>query len=123
MEWKERLNAEISQSGTKEQRFCRNLKDCVLRLAGYILTLKLAYAMFGVYNGVERAFKLRNITIRNEITDFPSKCDSLHLAICREYFDTEIGVVYIRCVEWSEKTVYTTKYLNQERYMRVFVEI
>jgi hypothetical protein len=41
MELKERLNAEISQSGTKLQRFRRNLRDCVLRFAGSVLTLKI----------------------------------------------------------------------------------
>jgi hypothetical protein len=105
MEWKDRLNAEISQSGKKQRSFRRNLKVCVLRLAGNLLTLKLACATFGVQNGVERAFKLRNISIRKEITKLSSKFESLRFAISRECFDTEIGVLYIRSVEWSGKTV------------------
>jgi hypothetical protein len=48
MEWKERLNAEISPSGTKQQRFPRNLKDCFLGFTGTVSTLKLASATFGV---------------------------------------------------------------------------
>jgi hypothetical protein len=40
MEWKERLNSEISQSGKKLQSFRRNLKDCILRFAGIVSTLK-----------------------------------------------------------------------------------
>jgi hypothetical protein len=48
MEWKERLNAEISESGTIEQSICRNLKDCDLRFAVIVSKQKLACATFGV---------------------------------------------------------------------------
>jgi hypothetical protein len=70
-----------------------------------VSSLKLAYTTFGVYNGVERAFKLRNISIRNEITGFSSKLESLRFAICTYCFDNEIGVRYFRRVEWSGKGV------------------
>jgi hypothetical protein len=53
MELKERLNAEIPPSGTIEQSNCLNLKDCVLRFAGVLSTLKLACATFDVQNGEE----------------------------------------------------------------------
>jgi hypothetical protein len=56
MEWNDRLNAEISQSGTKKQSFRRKLKDYVS-------------------------------------------------AICRDCFDADIGVRYVRRVEWSGKSV------------------
>jgi hypothetical protein len=100
-----RLNAEISQSGTKYQSFRRNLKACVLRFAGKGLTLTLACATFGVQNVVERPFKRRDISIRNEISQFSSKCESLRFAICRDCLDPEIGVRYFRRVEWSGKSV------------------
>jgi hypothetical protein len=48
MEWKERLNLEISESGMKYQSFLRNLNVCVLRFAGIVSTLKLACATFGL---------------------------------------------------------------------------
>jgi hypothetical protein len=48
MEWRERLNAEISQSGMKYQILLGNLKVCVLRFTGIVSTLKLACATFGV---------------------------------------------------------------------------
>jgi hypothetical protein len=48
MEWKARLNAVVSQSGTKLQSFRRNLKDCVLRFAGIVSTLKSTCTTFGV---------------------------------------------------------------------------
>jgi hypothetical protein len=99
MEWQERLNADISQSGSKQHRPRRNLKDCVLRFAGIVSALKLACAMFGVYNGVEEAFKCRHISIRNEITEFSSKFERLRFAICRNCFDAEIGVPYVRRVK------------------------
>jgi hypothetical protein len=80
------------------------LKICVLRFAGIVSTLKLARATFGVMNGVERAFKRRDISIGNEITEFSQKFESSHFAICRDRFDTEIGVRYVRRVEWSGKS-------------------
>jgi hypothetical protein len=69
------------------------------------LTLKLACATFGVWNGVEIAYKRRNITIRNEITEFSSKIESFSFAIGRDCFDAEINVLYVRGVEWSGKSV------------------
>jgi hypothetical protein len=81
------------------------LKDCVLRFAVIVWTLKLACATFGVYNGVERAFKRRNISIRNEMTEFSSKFVRLRFAICTDSVDAEIGVRYVRRVEWSGKSV------------------
>jgi hypothetical protein len=53
----------------------------------------------------ERAFKLRNISITNEITKFSSKFESLRFAICRDCFDVEIGVHYVLRVEWSGNTL------------------
>jgi hypothetical protein len=79
MEWKLRLNAVISQSGTKWQSFRRNLKDPVLRFAGIVSTLKSTCTTFGVLNGVERAVKRRNISIRNEMTEFSSKFERSRL--------------------------------------------
>jgi hypothetical protein len=105
MEWKERLNSEISQSGKKLQSFRRNLKDCVLRFAGSVLTLTFAFATFCVLNGVEGTFKRRDISIRNEITDSSSKFERLHFAISRDCFDAEIGVHYVLRVEWSGNNV------------------
>jgi hypothetical protein len=67
--------------------------------------MKLACATFGVSNDVERPFKRRDISVRNEITEFSSKFERLRFAICREFVDTEIGVLYVRCVEWSGKSV------------------
>jgi hypothetical protein len=72
---------------------------------------------------VERAFKLRNISVRIEITEFSSKFERLRFAICRDCFVAEFGVRYFRRVEWSGKSVLTPKYLNQDRKNRVFVEI
>jgi hypothetical protein len=72
---------------------------------------------------VETPFKRRDISVRNEITEFSSKFESLSFAISRECVDTEIGGRYVRRVEWSEKSVKTSRYLNQERNIRVFVEI
>jgi hypothetical protein len=72
---------------------------------------------------VESHFKCRNITIRNEITEFSTKFESFSYAICRECFDAEIAVLYVRRVEWSRKSVQTLKYLNQERNNRFFNEI
>jgi hypothetical protein len=83
----------------------------------------LVCATFGVYNGVETAFKRRNISIRNVITEISSKSAGLRFAICRDYFDAEVGLGYIRRVERSRKTVYTLRYLNPERNNIVFVEI
>jgi hypothetical protein len=81
------------------------LNDCVLPFAGIVPTLKLACATFGVYNGVERAFKLRNISSRKEITKMSSKFESMRFVICRDCLDPEIGVRYFRRVEWSGKGV------------------
>jgi hypothetical protein len=50
-------------------------------------------------------YKRRYITIRNEISQFSSKCESLRSAICRDCLDPEIGVRYFRGVEWSGKRV------------------
>jgi hypothetical protein len=52
---------------------------------------------------VERAFKLRNFSIRKEITKMSSKFESLCFEICSDCLDTEIGVRYVRRVEWSGK--------------------
>jgi hypothetical protein len=54
---------------------------------------------------VEIAYKRRNITIRNEITEFSSKFESFSIAIGRDCFDAEIAVRYVRRVEWSGKSV------------------
>jgi hypothetical protein len=81
------------------------LNDCVLPFAGIVPTLKLACATFGVYNGVERAFKRRDISRRKEVTESSSKIERLRFASSRECFDTEIGTRYVRRVEWSGKTV------------------
>jgi hypothetical protein len=88
-----------------------------------VSTLKLACATFGLKNGVERAFKRRDISVRNEITEFSPKFESLRFAICRDCFYVEIGVRYVRSEEWSGKSVYTPRYLNQERNNRVFSKI
>jgi hypothetical protein len=72
---------------------------------------------------VERAFKRRDIRIRNEITEFSPKFDCLRFAIYRDCFDTEIGVRYVRRVEWIGKTVKTPRYRNEDRSNRVFTEI
>jgi hypothetical protein len=72
---------------------------------------------------VERAFKRRDICIRNEISEFSSKFESLRFGIYSDCFDTEIGVGYVQLVEWSGKAVKTLKYINQERNNRVFAEI
>jgi hypothetical protein len=81
------------------------LKVCVLRFAGIDLTLKLACATFGVWNGVEIPYKRRNISIRNEITEFSSKFESFSFAFCRDCFDAEIGGHYVLRVKWSGRSV------------------
>jgi hypothetical protein len=81
------------------------LKVSVLLFAGIDLTLKLACATFGVWNGVEIPYKRLNITIRNEINEFSSKFESFSFAIGRDCFDAEIGLRYVRGVEWSGKSV------------------
>jgi hypothetical protein len=43
-------------------------------------------------NGVERALKRQNISIRNEIAEFSSTFERLRFAICRDCFDTEIDM-------------------------------
>jgi hypothetical protein len=50
---------------------------------------------------VERPFKQRDISIRNEITEFSSEGESLSFASSRECVDPEIGVRHVRRVEWS----------------------
>jgi hypothetical protein len=50
-------------------------------------------------------YKRRDISIRNELSQFSSKCESLRFAICRDCLDPEIGVRYFRRVEWSGKSV------------------
>jgi hypothetical protein len=72
---------------------------------------------------VERPFNRRDISIRNEITEFSTKIENLRFAICTECSDTEIGVRNVRCVEWNGRSVYTPRYLNQERNNRVLGEI
>jgi hypothetical protein len=72
---------------------------------------------------VERAFNRLNISIRIEITEFSTKFDSLRFVICRDSFDAEIGVRYVRRVEWSGMSVETPKYFHLELNSRVFVEI
>jgi hypothetical protein len=67
--------------------------------------MKLACATFGVYNGVEGPFKRRDISIRNEITELSPTFESLRFAICRDCFDAEFGVRYVRRVECGGKSV------------------
>jgi hypothetical protein len=76
-----------------------------MRYAGIVSTLKLECATFGVWNGAQGAFVRRDISIRIKITDLSSKFESLHSAIFRDCFDPEIGVRYVRRVEWSGKSV------------------
>jgi hypothetical protein len=54
---------------------------------------------------VERPFKRRDISIRNEITEFSTKFERLRLATCRDCYDAEIGVRYVRREEWSGMSV------------------
>jgi hypothetical protein len=54
---------------------------------------------------VERAFKRRNISIRNDIAEFSSQSEGLRFGICRDSVDAEISVRYVRRVEWSGKSV------------------
>jgi hypothetical protein len=72
---------------------------------------------------VESAFKRQDISIGNETTEFSSKFESLRFGIYSDCFDTEIGVGYVRRVEWIGKTVKTPRYRNQDRSNRVFSEI
>jgi hypothetical protein len=58
-----------------------------------------------------------------EVTEFSAIFERLRFAICRDCFDTEIGVRYVRPVEWGGKSVLTPKYLYHERNNRVFAEI
>jgi hypothetical protein len=81
------------------------MKDCHLRFAGIVSILKSTWSRFGVQNGVERAFKRRIISIRNEITEFSSKFERLRFAIYRDCFDAEIDMQYVRRVEWSGESV------------------
>jgi hypothetical protein len=77
--------------------------------------MKSACTAFAAYNGVERAFKQRNISIKNEITDFVEIEERLSLVSYRACFDGEIGMTCFWRVNWSGKSGKTTKYLNQER--------
>jgi hypothetical protein len=61
--------------------------------------------------------------MRKEITMLSSSSESLRFAICRDCFDAEIGVHYVRRVEWSGKSVKTPRYFKQQRNNGVFVEI
>jgi hypothetical protein len=61
--------------------------------------------------------------MRNEITELSSKLERLRFGICRDCFDSDFGVRYVRRVEWSGKSVQTPKYLNPERNNRVFVRL
>jgi hypothetical protein len=79
------------------------MKECVLRFAGIVSTLKSTCTTLGVQNGLERAFKRRNISIRNEISEFSSKFEGLRFAICRDCFDAEIHMQCVRRVEWGGK--------------------
>jgi hypothetical protein len=54
---------------------------------------------------MERAFKRRDISIRNEITEFSSEGESLSFASSRECVDPEIGVRHVRRGDWSGNTV------------------
>jgi hypothetical protein len=65
----------------------------------------LACARYGVKNGVERQFELRDISFRDEITEFSPRFERMRFVICSDCFDTEIGVRYVRTEEWSGKTV------------------
>jgi hypothetical protein len=58
-------------------------------------------------------FKRRNISIRNEVTEYSPKFESLRFAICSDCFDAEIAVRYVRRIEWSGKSLLTPKYLIQ----------
>jgi hypothetical protein len=77
----------------------------ILRFAGFVLTLNLACATFGVENVVERPFKRRDIFIMHELSECSSKFEILRFAICRDRFDAEIAVRYVRCIEWSGNAV------------------
>jgi hypothetical protein len=54
---------------------------------------------------VERAFNLRNISIKTELTEFSSKFERLRFAICRDCFGAEIDGRYFQRVEWSGMSV------------------
>jgi hypothetical protein len=61
--------------------------------------------------------------MRYEMTELSSKLERLRFGIYRYCYDSEIGVRYVRRVEWSGMCVETPKYLHLERNNRVFVEI
>jgi phage terminase small subunit len=86
-----------------------------LRVAGLVSTLKSACTAFDAQNGVERAFKRRKISIKNEITVFVESEEILSFASRRACFDAEIGVHCVRRIKWSGKSIKTPQYLNQER--------
>jgi hypothetical protein len=50
-------------------------------------------------------FNRRNITIRNEMSEFFSKFERFLFAICRAGSDVETVARYVRRVEWSGKSV------------------
>jgi hypothetical protein len=54
--------------------------------------VKSACTEFGAQNGVERASKHRNISIKNEIKVFVEIEERLSFSSCRACFDGEIGV-------------------------------
>jgi hypothetical protein len=62
---------------------------------------------------VVRAYKRRNISIRNEITKFSSKFERLRFAICRDSFDAGVGVRYVQRGEWSGNLVSNTAHIVQ----------
>jgi hypothetical protein len=49
--------------------------------------------------------KRRNISIRSEISEFSLKFEILRFGICGDCLDAEIGVRYVRRVEWSGMSV------------------
>jgi hypothetical protein len=54
---------------------------------------------------VKRPFKRLNISIRNEITEFLPKFETLRFSYFRDCFDAKIAVRQVRRVEWSGKSL------------------
>jgi hypothetical protein len=77
--------------------------------------MKSACTAFGAKNGVESAFKRRNISIGNEKTVFVESEEKLGFASRMACFDAEIGVHCVRRIEYSGRGVKMPKYLNQVR--------
>jgi hypothetical protein len=77
--------------------------------------MESACTAFVAQNGVDIAFKHRNISINNEIAVFVGIEERLSFASCKACFDAEFGMNCFWRVKWSGKSVKTTKYLNQER--------